>query len=137
MKVGISILPGNCQAYRDGYRYGAYEERGGEEHIVEFFKTPDEIQVYVNSHPEYWIEDDEIRETLLRVARDEREKIIGNSLYRVSANAETRNWFVIEIYNDGKSYGLARGFHSKNLMVVLESLKQIDRERYFLDRGRA
>ena len=25
-KYGISYLPDNCIAYRDGYRYGAYKE---------------------------------------------------------------------------------------------------------------
>ena len=50
---GISILPTNCFPYYEGYRYGAYRIKDGESHIIEFFKDRDEIQKWVNEHPEY------------------------------------------------------------------------------------
>ena len=54
IKRGISILPEDCQAYADGYLYGAYTQTpDGETHIVEFFKTKAEIQPFVNANPQY------------------------------------------------------------------------------------
>ena len=56
MKYGISILPENCMAYKDGYRYGAYKQNLNDKsdmHIVEFFKTEKEIQKFVNENKEY------------------------------------------------------------------------------------
>lgn len=50
---GISILPAGNLPYSAGYRYGAYRIKDGESHIIEFFKTRDEIQKWVNEHPEY------------------------------------------------------------------------------------
>ena len=45
-EYGISYLPDNCMAYKDGYRYGAYKENINDKndaHITEWFKTKDEI----------------------------------------------------------------------------------------------
>lgn len=55
MKYGISYLPKNCMAYFDGYRYGAYKHNlsTDEIKIVEFFKSKDEIQAFVNEKHEY------------------------------------------------------------------------------------
>ena len=56
MKYGISILPENCIAYSDGYRYGAYKENldnKRDTHILEFFKTKEEVQKFVNANKEY------------------------------------------------------------------------------------
>lgn len=56
IKYGISLLPENCLAFRDGYRFGAYKqdlENTENMHIVEWFKDKAEIQVFVNAHPEY------------------------------------------------------------------------------------
>ena len=55
-KYGISILPDDCIAYKDGYRYGAYKqniEDKDDMHITEWFKTKDEIQAFVNENKEY------------------------------------------------------------------------------------
>lgn len=38
-KYGISLLPDDCMAYRDGYRYGAYKQNINNKedmHITEF-----------------------------------------------------------------------------------------------------
>ncbi len=55
IRYGISVLPEDCMAYADGYRFGAY--RYGlttkETHVTEFFRTRDEIQAFVNANPEY------------------------------------------------------------------------------------
>ena len=56
IKYGICYLPEGCLAYKDGYRYGAYEqdtENARNTHIVEFFKTLDDVQEFVNVHTEY------------------------------------------------------------------------------------
>lgn len=56
MKYGISTLPENCMAFKDGYRYGAYRQNLNDKndmHIVEFFKTEKEIQKFVNNNREY------------------------------------------------------------------------------------
>lgn len=55
-KYGISVLPENCMAYKDGYRYGAYKQNlldKNDMHVVDFFKTKEEIQIFVNNNPEY------------------------------------------------------------------------------------
>ena len=56
MKYGICILAENCIAYSDGYRYGAYRqnlEDKNDDHILEFFKTKEEVQKFVNANKEY------------------------------------------------------------------------------------
>ena len=55
-KYGISQLPDTCIAYKDGYRYGAYKQHlqnVEDMHIVEFFKTKEEIQLFVNNNKQY------------------------------------------------------------------------------------
>ena len=55
-KYGISILPEDCAAYNEGYRYGAYKQNlqdANHMHVIEFFKTKEEIQVFVNNNKEY------------------------------------------------------------------------------------
>lgn len=55
IKYGISVLPKDCVAYANGYRFGAYKHDlgTGETHVTEFFKTKIEIQAFVNANPEY------------------------------------------------------------------------------------
>lgn len=55
IKYGISLLPENCFPYKEGYRYGAYKQdlNNNDSHIIEFFKTKEEIQAFVNIHIEY------------------------------------------------------------------------------------
>ena len=56
VKYGICVLPENCIAYSDGYKYGAYQENldnKRDAHIVEFFKTKEEVQLFVNANKEY------------------------------------------------------------------------------------
>lgn len=53
-KYGISILPEDCLAYRDGFRFGAYKAvPDGETTVVEFFKTKEEIREFVAGHPQF------------------------------------------------------------------------------------
>lgn len=55
-KYGISYLPENCMAYKDGYRYGAYKQNIHDKEdmtIVEFLKNEEEIQDFVNKNREY------------------------------------------------------------------------------------
>lgn len=56
IKYGISTLLENCMAFKDGYKYGAYRQNLNDKndmHIVEFFKTEEEIQKFVNENKEY------------------------------------------------------------------------------------
>ena len=56
MKYGISLLPTDCMAYKDGYRYGAYRQNlddKRDDHVLEFFKTREEVQNFVNNNKEY------------------------------------------------------------------------------------
>ena len=53
---GISYLPEDCMAYKDGCRYGAYKENindKNDSNITGWFKTKEEIQKFVNEHREY------------------------------------------------------------------------------------
>ena len=55
-KYGISSLPNDCLAYKDGYRYGSYTENINDRndiHITEWFKELDEVQRFVNANREY------------------------------------------------------------------------------------
>lgn len=53
-KYGISVLPEDCLAYADGFRFGAYKAvPDGETTVVEFFKTEDEIREFVANHPQF------------------------------------------------------------------------------------
>ena len=55
-KYGISLLPENTIPYRNGYRYGAYKQNitdKNDMHIMEFFKTKEEIQEFVNHNRAY------------------------------------------------------------------------------------
>lgn len=55
-EYGIIILPDNCIAYRDGYRYGSYKQNLQDKkdtHITDFFKTEKEVQKFVNHNREY------------------------------------------------------------------------------------
>lgn len=55
VQYGISILPEDCMAYADGYRFAAYklDLKTRETRIPEFFKTESEIQAFVNANPHY------------------------------------------------------------------------------------
>lgn len=56
IKYGISILPENCIAYKDSYRYGAYRQNlddKNDDHVIEFFKTKEDVQMFVNNNREY------------------------------------------------------------------------------------
>lgn len=51
---GISLLPEGNIPYSEGYRYAAYVKDGtGDTHLTEFFKSTDEVQLFVNENPEY------------------------------------------------------------------------------------
>ena len=54
---GIGVLPEESLPYSQGYRYAAYIKDATKEtylkELVEFFKTEDEVQQFVNEHPEY------------------------------------------------------------------------------------
>ena len=52
VRRGIMELPTDCIPYGEGYRFGAYVI-DNEANVVEFFKNHDEIQAFVNEHPEF------------------------------------------------------------------------------------
>ena len=55
-KYGISLLPEETIPYKEGYKFGAYRQNlldKNNMHIVEFFKTKEEIQNFVNNNKEY------------------------------------------------------------------------------------
>lgn len=56
-KYGISLLPNDCIAYKSGdCRFGAYKQNlqnKDDMHIVEFFKTKEEVQLFVNTNKQY------------------------------------------------------------------------------------
>lgn len=56
VKYGICQIPENSMAYNDGYIYGAYRQNLGDkmdDHVLEFFKTKEEVQIFVNNNKEY------------------------------------------------------------------------------------
>lgn len=55
-EYGICLLPKDCMAYKDGYRYGAYRhnrEKNGETKITAFLKTLEDVSVFLSENMEY------------------------------------------------------------------------------------
>ena len=55
-EYGICELPENCMAYKEGYRYAAYRQnirKKEDTKMPEFFKTWDEVEIFLGKNKEY------------------------------------------------------------------------------------
>jgi|InofroStandDraft_1065614.scaffolds.fasta_scaffold28285_2 hypothetical protein len=60
--------------------------------------------------------------TLENFGPDNRERQIGNSLYRVCIDSQTKQWYLLENYNDGFGFAYAKSFYTYDLGKLLETL---------------
>lgn len=67
--------------------------------------------------------------TLENLAPDNCEWRIGNSLYRVCIDENTKQWYLSEIYNDGFSFAYAKSFYTYDLKKLLDTLNSFSGER--------
>lgn len=67
--------------------------------------------------------------TLENFGLDNRERQIGNSLYRVCIDSQTKQWYLFEIYNDGSRFAYAKSFYTYDLGKLLEILDGFSGER--------
>lgn len=77
--------------------------------------------------------------TLENFSPNNREKTVGNSLYRVCIDSSTKKWYLFEFYSDGVNFAYAKGFFTYDLGKLLELLDGFTREREVLEhcRGQA
>lgn len=67
--------------------------------------------------------------TLENFGSGNRERQIGNSLYRVCIDSRTKQWYLFEIYSDESGFAYAKSFHTYDLGKLLEILDSFSRER--------
>lgn len=67
--------------------------------------------------------------TLENFGPNNRERQIGNSLYRVCIDSRTKQWYLFEIYNDGFGFTYAKSFYTYDLGKLLEALDGFSGER--------
>lgn len=67
--------------------------------------------------------------TLENFGSNNRERQIGNSLYRVCIDSQTKQWYLFEIYHDGSSFACAKSFYTYDLGELLKTLDSFSGER--------
>jgi hypothetical protein len=64
-----------------------------------------------------------------------RDKTIGNSLYRICRDRYTKFWYIFEIFNDGKNYSMAHDDYSdKNLADIINRFNNIKSEKEIISK---
>ncbi len=58
-----------------------------------------------------------------------REKKIGNSLYRICQCQDTGKWYISELYNGKNVFSKSRYFYSDSLRDVIDKFNSISKER--------
>lgn len=66
------------------------------------------------------------KETFSEVNRD---KIIGNSLYRICRDDNTKKWYIYEHYNDKEGWAIHRAYYNSSLEETIHILNGIKEER--------
>jgi hypothetical protein len=58
-----------------------------------------------------------------------RDKQIGNSLYRICKSEILGKWYIHETYNDQKGWAGWNAFHNEDLQKVIDIFNSITKER--------
>ncbi len=70
--------------------------------------------------------------TLENFSADNRDRHIGNSLYRI-CNTDARNgtgkWFIHECFNDGQEFSGAHYFYNDDLQTVIDIINSFSKEK--------
>lgn len=61
-----------------------------------------------------------------------RDKIIGNSLYRICKNETSGKWYIHEQYNDQHTFAGYNAFHNDDLQKVIDAFNSISKERVII-----
>jgi len=68
--------------------------------------------------------------TLKDFGPSNRDKRIGNSLYRICRQSDdSGKWYIHETYNDGKGWSVNNGYHSTDLKFVIDKINSFTKER--------
>lgn len=67
--------------------------------------------------------------TLENFGPNNRERIIGNSMYRICrAEDDSGNWYIFELYNYETSFAMAKAYFSDDLAATINRLNSFKRE---------
>ena len=58
-----------------------------------------------------------------------RDKIIGNSLYRICKNDDTGKWYIHELYGDQNGFAGYNAYFDDDLQKVIDIFNNITKER--------
>lgn len=72
--------------------------------------------------------------TLENFSKDNRSKIIGDRLYRIYQEKDTKTWGIVEIFNDKTTFSISHDYFSKNIAEVIHAFNNIKSERDFADK---
>jgi hypothetical protein len=67
--------------------------------------------------------------TLDTFSEHNRDRHIGNSLYRICRNEDTGKWYIHERYNDGTYWGISNGYFSESLEDVINKINSFTVEK--------
>ena len=71
--------------------------------------------------------------TLENFSEHNRDRHIGNSLYRICRN-EYGMWYILEAYNDGKEWARAKDYYNKELSFVIDKINSFSKEKEIVNR---
>lgn len=58
-----------------------------------------------------------------------RDKVIGNSLYRICRDDNTKKWYIYEHYNDKEGWAINRAYYNSSLEDTIHIWNGIKEER--------
>jgi hypothetical protein len=67
--------------------------------------------------------------TINEFAPHNRDKRIGNSLYRICQNSETKKWYILEMYSDKNSWVDYKAHFKDSLIEVIDIFNKISKEK--------
>lgn len=67
--------------------------------------------------------------TLENFSEHNRDKIIGNSLYRICRDNKTKKWYIHETYNNKHTWVGNNEYHNDSLEFVIDKLNKINKEK--------
>jgi hypothetical protein len=67
--------------------------------------------------------------TLENFNENNRDRHIGNSLYRICRTEDKKKWYIHEGYNDGNEWCRCNWFYSESLQEVIDRLNSFKEEK--------
>ena len=66
--------------------------------------------------------------TIENFSKDNRTKIIGNTMYRICKNEDSDIWYIYKQHNDGANFSQTKLQYNKDLQTVIDVFNNIDGE---------